>query len=59
MKRRTIRALEPWMFGTAVSVNGVDVGPGTVGSFTLLGRVRIALRRLRGRPAWTRLPDAD
>jgi hypothetical protein len=50
---------EPWMFGVEVSVNGVPLGPGQIGKFTLLGRWRMRLRTLRGKPAWTILPDAD
>jgi hypothetical protein len=43
---------EPWMFGTIVTVDGREVR-GQVGRFTLLGRMRIAVRRLTGKP-WHR-----
>ncbi|WP_375490227.1 hypothetical protein [uncultured Jatrophihabitans sp.] len=42
--------LEPWMFGVKVTVDGRPVGFPQVCNFTMLGRARMAYRRLRGRP---------
>lgn len=36
------------MFGVEIEVNGQRV-PAQVGTFTMLGRARMALRRLRGK----------
>jgi len=57
MKRR-MKGIEPWMFGATVTVNGREVHA-EIGRFTLLGRIRMALRRLQGKPAWQVLPLAD
>lgn len=47
MKRRA--ELEPWMFGIEVEVDGQPV-MGEVVRYTLMGRARMAIRRLLGRP---------
>lgn len=41
---------EPWMFGVEASIDGEQVQP-TIGKFTLRGRMRMAWRVFRGRPA--------
>jgi hypothetical protein len=43
------RVPEPWMFNTEVTMDGVPIR-GEVGRFTFRGRLRMALRLLRGKP---------